>query len=284
MRMCVSVCVGRTQSRAGESQAATAAAINAWPARLNSNFACLSAHLIQYSWWVPSLCCCRCRYCCCWHRVIAPWGALWERKKYKLLLYPHFSVTRRDATQRRRRRRRQGRQRWLWQRRSLSKNSSRNRSVCVNMCCVCVCASRRLILVAKVIYFLVTRSGTWRGTRWPKLSQMANSWQFDNKAETASSCCCCNLAQVTRGNSEKEGREREGEGDTKRKTIQSLHWFALKCIYSSLLAFFLLCCCCCCCRCLWQLNVKFCPLAYVTKNGAQNGCQEHPLAKREKHT
>lgn len=141
MRMCASVCVGRAQSRAGESQAATAAAINAWPARLNSNFASLSAHLIQYSWWVPSLCCCRCRCCCCWHRVIAPWGALWERKKYKLLLYPHFSVTRRDATQRRRRQRRQGRQRWLWQRRSLSKNSSRNRSVCVNMCCVCVCES-----------------------------------------------------------------------------------------------------------------------------------------------
>lgn len=155
---------------------------------------------------------------------------------------------------------------------------------CVWICVVYVCASRGLILVAKVIYLLVTRTGTWRGTRWPKLSQMANSWQFDNKAETASSCCCCNLAQVTRGSSEKEDREREGEGDRKRKTIQSLHWFALKCIYSSLLAFFLVCCCCCCCRCLWQLNVKFCPLAYVTKNGAQNGCQEHPLAEREKHT
>lgn len=128
-----------------------------------------------------------------------------SEKKYKLLLYPHFSVTRRDATQRRRRQRRQGRQLWLWQRRSLSKNISRNTSVCVCMCCVCVrvCASRRLILVAKVIYLLVTRTGTWRGTRWPKLSQMANSWQFDNKEETASSCCC-NLAQVTRGERDRE--------------------------------------------------------------------------------
>lgn len=77
---------------------------------------------------------------------------------------------------------------------------------CVWICVVYVCASRRLILVAKVIYLLVTRTGTWRGTRWPKLSQMANSWQFDNKAETASSCCC-NLAQVTRGRARKKSEK-----------------------------------------------------------------------------
>lgn len=182
------------------------------------------------SWWVPSvaygsraLCCCWCCCCCCcWHRVIAPWGALWERRrknKYKLLLYPHFSVTRRDI-------------RFLRQ---------QEHCVCVGFCVrVCVCTVGDWYLWRKwFIYWWLSRARevepddpNW--AKWPT---------HDNLIIKQAAAPAPAPAKV-------RGRKTE----KKRERVQSLHWFALKCICSSLLAFF---------NCCWQLNVKFCPCSHM---------------------